>query len=609
MVSSPAIIPHASVTRFLEDVAFMGSRSHALYSRLDSDLSRVLTKQAMTRVKAGEEWPGMSFTERAALSIRTSLLKKEESGLNEVTKAKALDKFLQINSKCESWRLVGDEESRFGDDFLLGEVRDLIYWFWNRVVPNSYPCPLVDHPYDLLAKGKVGPGSAIGSRGGDFYTKLFSSKMSTTDLGLYRTYKRYVHGFPEWANAEETRFANFGLPDVVKGNRLDFVPKNDDISRSICVEPSLNMFYQLGFEAVLNERLKDHWGIDLTYQQFKNRELARKGSTDLWSFSTIDLSSASDSISLKMLKWLLPPDFYSLLVKLRSPMAELPDGRFAELHMISTMGNGYTFPLQTIIFSAVVLACFRMDGLAPIFPYGTREGNFGVNGDDIVIPSCITQKVLRLLHLLGFTPNDSKTFVEGPFRESCGGDYYNGRNLRGVYIKKLNGPQDYYSVINQLNLFSTRTGILLPRLVQHLLAKVKFLPVPIWENDSSGIKLPYSVAKRHCRVCRDTQSTLYFALTPLPPPLLRLGDMVIKTPYGYKSRIYNPSGLLTAILQGSVNPDGISLIPKETRYRTKPRVACNWDTPLQSDIRTVQLFQGWFVFGRWESVAYLNLFS
>jgi hypothetical protein len=62
---------------------------------------------------------------------------------------------------------------------------------------------------------------------------------------------------------------NLGEVDIVEGNRLDFVPKNDDISRSICVEPTLNMFFQLGFADILNSRLKEFAGIDLENQQFK----------------------------------------------------------------------------------------------------------------------------------------------------------------------------------------------------------------------------------------------------------------------------------------------------------------------------------------------------
>lgn len=594
----------------------MAVKPHALFSCLRADIADFLAPEASERIFSGTlDWPGITFSERAASSIYHSLLRKLESGMNNETKRAALNKFLSINDGCEAWRFRDNELP--GDDALLGEFKALLWDFWHRDGVRT----LVDHPYDILSNGGVGPGSGLGADGNDFYTKFFSSKLTCTSPYLYFWYKRYIAGFPEWSNAENTRLLDHGSVKIVEGNRLDFVPKNDDISRSICVEPPLNMFYQLGFGAILTERLEKYFGIDLKYQQFKNRELARIGSRD-GSFATIDLSSASDSISLRMLQHFLPPTFYRWLVQLRSPMSRLPNGEQQALHMVSTMGNGFTFPLQTIIFACVVMSAFRCDGWATkdsrrkpgddrpkvYRPFGVSTGNFGVNGDDIVVPTRIYPKVSRLLHLLGFQLNRDKTFVEGPFRESCGGDYFEGRNLRGVYVKNLSGPHDLYSAINQLNLFSTRTGILLKRTVQYLLARVKWRPVPLWENDSCGIKVPFAAVAKRMRVDRDTQSTLYYAWTSDPPPKLRIGDMVVQTPRGFKRRYYNPSGLHTSLLQGSVKSMAIALKPKVVRYRSKPRIAPNWDIPVQDLPETVHRFARWFVGRRWESATYMNLF-
>ena len=75
----------------------MGTRSHALFSRLYHDLSSQISPLSLDRIKRGEAfWPGMTFKDRAAASIVSSLLKKEEGSLNEETKAKALSKFLGI---------------------------------------------------------------------------------------------------------------------------------------------------------------------------------------------------------------------------------------------------------------------------------------------------------------------------------------------------------------------------------------------------------------------------------------------------------------------------------------------------------------------------------
>jgi hypothetical protein len=588
----------------------MGIRPHALYTELRADIHDQLPHVLKSYDKGYVDWPGITFRERAATSILASFMKKYEAKQGEEQQQRALDKFLQVNSACENW--VSRLDERPYDDLLLGEFKDFIYKFWHRGLH-----PIVTHEFDVLKRGAFGPGAAIGSPGGDFYTKFFSSRLSCTSASLYFWYKRYIRHFPEWANSELTRVASHGEPEIVAGNRLSFVPKNDEISRTICTEPLLNMFYQLGLGNILSSRLKDLWGINLETQQFKNRELARKGSL-FESFSTIDLSSASDSISIAMLRKYLPASFLGWLEKYRSTHSRLPDGTLVRLGMISTMGNGFTFPLQTILFTAIVLSAFKVSGMVPAYPRGNSEGNFGVNGDDIVVPTAISQKVLRLLHLLGFSPNPDKTFVEGPFRESCGGDYFKGRNLRGVYVKRLSAPQDLYSVINQLSLFSTRTGIRLSRCTQALLKNVAFLPVPLWENDDAGVKVPFSVLASLHRGRKDTNgSIIYQAWTPNPPPVMRIADRIYVPP-GFKPRSFNPSGLLISILQGSVNSDGIPLLPKKVRYKRRRRIAANWDKcslfmpalePFDGNSETIRLFtsrlEGW----RLETATYLNLFG
>lgn len=584
---------------------------HALYSHLVADLRSSIDPAAFERMLAGEQsWPEISFRERAATSIYTSFLKKFKGGMTRETKQKALVKFLQVSDLCKNWEYRSDENPC--DDLLLGEFSHYLWKFWH---PDNLN-PLVDSPLQMLERAAVGPGAGLGSPGGDFYSKLFSSRLTTTSPTLYTWYKHYIKYFPVWKDAEELRNSQLGEPEIVRGNRLSFVPKNDDISRTICTEPVLNMFFQLGFCNILSSRLADFSGINLESQQFKNRELARKGSFDE-SYVTIDLSSASDSMALTMLKRFLPSDFFRLLDLVRSPWSQLPDGTWHEGGMISTMGNGSTFPLQTILFTCVVLSAFKADGLAPIFPRGNCCGTFGVNGDDIVVPKRICAKVLRLLHLLGFHINMDKTFVEGPFRESCGGDYFEGRNLRGVYVKSLSLPQERYSVINQLNLFSARTGIPLKSTVQALTKTVKFLPVPFWENDDSGIRIPLEAVKNQLAVS-ETGLYLYSSWTSKPPPVMTILERDIAIPKSFKPRIFNPHGLMIALLQGSVNDNTISLKPKVKKYYRKRCVAPSWDCltvvtveqllGLSTQIAIPPLVGG-VSLSRLKTVTYLNLFG
>ena len=563
----------------------LGEIPAALYRNLCVDLS------AHSTYEGTELLPGMNPVDAACSRIRASLLKKFTVVGNRIAESAARLKFLAVNENCKGWVLRVDTLQTW-DEELIGCFRNAVD---NFLHPNGKP--LLDSYGDILHLGGVGPGAGLGSVGGDFYTKLFSSQLSTTSMHLYGKYRAYVWLFPEWGNAELIRHAAFGDPAIVRGNRLSFVPKNTDISRTICTEPVLNMFYQLGLGRILNARLKDRFGIDLDRQQFKNRELARLGSLED-QYVTIDLESASDSISCRMLEEFMPGWFYAILNDLRSPVTN-DAGVVRELHMISTMGNGYTFSLQTMLFACVVEAAFKMAGVKPRYPRGVDIGNFGINGDDIICPTAVSRYVVRLLDLLGFTVNHSKSFFEGPFRESCGGDYYLGRNIRGVYVKRLDTKHDFYVAINQLNRWSARTLIALPRTIQWLLSGQPYVEVPRWEDDSAGIKVPYSLLKERW-ICRDTGSLLYRPYVA-KTQRFRIGENKVLTRRGQRSRIYNPSGLLISFLQQSINSCSISYRQKPVLYTRKLRVAPYWDA--MPEVTSIADAYDWTW---WETMVHVN---
>jgi len=216
----------------------MGACPDALYQCLRRDISEIVGEDLVSLFETlPEPPPDCTTKEVACFAILKSLLKKLEASKSELCDSRALLKFLQINSDCENWTL---SLKNSWDEVLFGELRRTIDDFFHD------PSPIFDTLSDFLHFGRVGPGAAIGAKGGDFYTKMFSSKLTTTSRGLYQAYSNYVRNYPEWSNAENIRQQHFGQPCIVQGNRLSFVPKNDQISRTICVEPGLNMFVQLG---------------------------------------------------------------------------------------------------------------------------------------------------------------------------------------------------------------------------------------------------------------------------------------------------------------------------------------------------------------------------
>lgn len=540
----------------------------ALYNSLDGDL-----------LADNQRDPATVFAKEA---LRVSLLKKFSGHTSSESDARALDKFLKANSACETWG--SPTQHGFWDAELLGTFREECHKFF---CPNNRE-PLVPNFGQILDRARVGPGAAVGSEGNDLYTKLFSSDLSSTSEVLYRFYLAYVNCHPELLSAEKQRIEGGYSSPRVKGSRFAFVPKTTEISRTICIEPSLNMYFQLGLGQIITRRLYQVFRIDLSAQPDVNRELARIGSLSE-DLVTLDLESASDTISWKMIESMLPRDFVYWLRILRSPYTELPNGEQVQLHMVSSMGNGFTFPLQTALFSCAVAAVSRF--LRRKFDYAGVS--WSVFGDDIICRREIAHVLIHLLELLGFSVNQQKSFLEGPFRESCGSDFYRGQNVRGVYIKRLRTKQDICVAVNLLNRWSARTGVYLPRTIRTLMGNERFPFVPVWDNDDSGIKVPYLYVQGFRRSKR-YQSILYRRYASVQRTLL-VFEAHILGPGGIR-RFYNSSGLFQAFLAGALAGDGVHSVVRgrigirhgTTLYRLKTGVAPNWDStfghPLGKDV-------------------------
>jgi len=542
----------------------MGITPIALYQAVQNDLVTALGHRVADELAPEDR--GRMYASKMLLA---NLLKKCISEVSSDADNVALSKFLDANKACKDWSL---RTETLLDDLLIGTFREEIHKFFD------------DDPLsDLSAlKGAAGPGASIGARGTDFYTKMFDSALTCTKPSLYSLYKIHCNRYPMLRSAEENRYQRHGSYQQVNGSRLSFVPKRNDVSRVICIEPTLNMYFQKGVESVLTQLLKKSAGIDLSIQQAFNRELAKSGSTD-GNLSTIDLSSASDTISLAMCREFLPKTLMGTLELFRSSHVQLPDRSWQELYMISSMGNGYTFPLQTIIFSCVVSAVYHLNGVKKrrtrLLPRGGIVcGNYGINGDDIIVETKLSRQVIRLLNLLGFRENADKTFLEGSFRESCGADFYDGYPVRAVYVKSLASEQSRYVAFNRLQEWSAIHRIPLPETLNLLYQSSKYkCLVPVAENDDAGFKVLYEhlpVAK----VTRDTntKSVLYRPFM-VRSPKLRISDSTVISPKRAKKRSFNYEGLLYAYLSGYISWHQITIRSNKVFYYRRKRITPNWD--------------------------------
>lgn len=226
---------------------------------------------------------------------------------------------------------------------------------------------------------------------------------------------------------------------IVSANRMVMVPKSAKTDRPIAAEPTLNSYIQQGFGRYIRVRLK-RFGVDLDDQTI-NQGLASRAFTN--GLSTIDLSSASDTLCVNLVKLLLPREWFEALDDLRCKFTRYKGKRYM-LSKFSSMGNAYTFELESLIFWALVSSVCTKDVSS-------------VYGDDIICHNDDYRHVSEILTWAGFIQNGDKSFTEGSrFYESCGKHYFDSEEVTPCYQKDVcRRPHDYVRLHNRL----VRAGI------------------------------------------------------------------------------------------------------------------------------------------------------
>lgn len=347
---------------------------------------------------------------------------KEKFQAAEDACKKSNRRFARINNSLEGTR------SRFSP--LLDYMREWIL----RTLGES------PDMQEIYSKCGFGIGSNIGTHGNSTnFGRKFEGKWTVTSNAIQFALPA-IHSNTQWrfhllTDGETERIACDSAAifsqkfservSVVSHNKISFVPKTAKTKRSIAVEPLLNSLIQKGIDQYMRTLLC-RVGYDLT-DQGRNQHLAKMGSLD-GSLATIDLSSASDSIATQLVRFLLPANWWGLLSLTRSPNYLL-DGVTRRYEKFVSMGNGFCFPLETLIFASAVKACKHA--------LNRRSGLDAVYGDDIIVEREIAPLLISLLRFIGFKTNTAKTFLEGPFRESCGADWYRGQDVRPVYLDFL----------------------------------------------------------------------------------------------------------------------------------------------------------------------------
>lgn len=286
---------------------------------------------------------------------------------------------------------------------------------------------------------KFGPGIAIGTSRCHTAADKLDQKHPTITLGALDFFEQQLleNAWFRTMYSDERR----PICSVVPGSRFACVPKDITKDRGIAVEPLVNGAIQLALGAQLRKRL-NRVGLlhttGLLEAQTSHKSYAEWASSRR-DYATLDLSSASDSIALELVRYLLPDNWFKALFAVRSHSIEI-NKRWYRCSKFSSMGNGYTFELETLIFAS----------LCAVF---VDRGYYSVYGDDIIVKTEAATKVIDLLEFCGFSLNLKKSYwgEHEPFRESCGGDFFNGVPVRPYHIKREPcEPADWFAIHNGL---------------------------------------------------------------------------------------------------------------------------------------------------------------
>lgn len=276
----------------------------------------------------------------------------------------------------------------------------------------------------------------------------------------FRTWtERLQEVFPWWEDAgiSPRQILDEGPPTVLAPEheppvRVVTVPKTMKGPRVISIEPVWMQFVQQGISKVMVETIQspNHAKLNALcgwLSQEPNRELARLGSVD-GGFATLDLSEASDRVSLQLVESLFTRHRFlrRCVLACRSSTALLPDGRTIRLNKFASMGSGLTFPIESVVFHVIVRmaiaeACGH-DG--PRLRCGSLcEETSRVYGDDLIVPRAAARPLRRLLEAFGLKVNARKSFTIGQFRESCGSDWFRGHDV-SVFKQRAELPAEHH---------------------------------------------------------------------------------------------------------------------------------------------------------------------
>lgn len=304
-------------------------------------------------------------------------------------------------------------------------------------------------------------------------------------------------------------YESFNLPqtkDLSDVCRASTVPKNIEKVRMIAMQAVARMYRQQAildgyYEQWLKQPyLKSHFPI---FDRRVNQRLAKLASRmgDRRGWCTLDLQSASDSVTVHLVKAVMKGNLRAALLSCRSK--SVGDVKLEATY--ATMGDATVFPTETLLIGAAVQLALDLSRMKD--PY--LPNFFLVFGDDIIAPNAplFLETLHDIFKRIGFIINDDKSFINGPYRESCGVEAYLGYEIQPWYCRiPSEGKERLESLIGAANTCLDRGYRYVRRYLLHAYAegcKCSFKLLPFTENreDSSRFhtdKLYYDLSYVRC---------------------------------------------------------------------------------------------------------------
>lgn len=359
--------------------------------------------------------------------------------------------------------------SASGDISLYAKLRDITQW-----------CCTLDC-FDLFARVCFNTPMLKFAARRHFKTYFASKKRERGEMATWPEKEMWISTCTLHKSHEKRAFEIFKaklrlIVTFVRGARLTTVPKSILVDRVITCEPFCNMIVQRTIEIDVRRLIELNFDIDLDESQVIHKALIQ----DLEN-ATIDLSNASNSVYTAVVKWFFGQStLFKHLIQARSPEVEVENGVGWQLNMLAPMGNGYTFGIMTLLLLTI---CREYDDFAHVF------------GDDIIVHEDVANDVITLLRNIGFETNNSKTFLNGSFRESCGGFVSHGRYITSFELNWAEDEVDAVVLVNKIGVMAYATNSRLRRVLQRLHGELlSFMPPTLFRecfyvSDYAGGKL------------------------------------------------------------------------------------------------------------------------